>query len=140
MQTYFQNLLKEHDLKVTKNRLMMLEALQEDDTFLSAEALHKKLLKHNKTLSLSTVYRAMEALVEVGIISPVNIETSKETLYELSHDEHAHHLICLKCHKIIHFHHCPVQGYGQTIEKQYGFKVKEHKLELYGYCDKCQNA
>ncbi len=133
----YQNWLRDHGLKATKNRMMMLEVLDEDHKFLSAEEIYQSLIEKASNLSLSTVYRSMESLVEVGLVSPVNLETSKQTLYELSHTEHAHHLICMSCQKVIHVHGCPVASYEKQIAKEHQFTVREHKLELYGYCQEC---
>ncbi len=137
MSNKYQNWLREHGLKATKNRMMMLEALDTNHNFLSAEDIYLALKDQASNLSLSTVYRSMESLVEVGVVAQVNLETSKQTLYELSHTEHAHHLICLSCNKVIHVHGCPIASYEQQIAKEHNFSVREHKLELYGYCEVC---
>lgn len=139
MSNKYQDWLRNHGLKATKNRMLMLEILDVEHNFLSAEEIYNALKSKSSNLSLSTVYRSMESLIDVGLVAPVNLETSKQTLYELSHTEHAHHLICLNCQKIIHVHGCPVGSYEKQVTKDHGFIVKEHKLELYGYCEACQN-
>ncbi len=138
MSNKYQDWLRDHGLKATKNRILMLEMLDNNHNFLSAEAIHQALKNQSSNVSLSTVYRSMESLIDVGLVAPVNLETSKQTLYELSHTEHAHHLICLRCNKIIHVHGCPVSSYEKQVASDYSFRVLEHKLELYGYCKACQ--
>ena len=138
MHKKYETWLRKHGLKVTKNRLLMLRILDQEHDFLSADDLYLKIKAMDRDLSLSTVYRSMESLVDAGIVSTVNLDTSKQTLYELSHTEHAHHLICMSCHKIIHVHECPMGSFEDKIAKAHQFDVTDHKLELYGYCSECK--
>ncbi len=125
-------------LKRTKPRLLVLDILHKNEHFMSADDIFVKAKKVDKSISLSTVYRILESFVEKEIVSPVTLEYSKHLLYELKHETHAHHLICLSCKKVIHVHNCPLESFEKQMGDQYDFKVKNHKLEFYGLCSACQ--
>ena len=60
-------------------------------------------------------------------------------VYELNRGEHTHYAVCLECHKRIPLPSCPFAHVH--LEQDTGdFTVTGHKLELYGYCKKCQEA
>lgn len=135
--TDFGDLLKRVGLKRTKHRMLLLELLHQEDEFLSAEQLFMKAKDTDESISLSTVYRMMDSFVECDIVSPVSLEYAKEVFYELKHEEHAHHLICTECHKVIHVKGCPVHSFEDEIKKDYHFHIDKHKLEFYGVCEEC---
>ncbi len=130
--------LRQTNLKVTKARLHMLHSLENSEQFLSAEELFNNLKPSIENLSLSTIYRSLEQMQKKGIVSEVAQENRKEVVYELAHDSHAHHLICLSCGKVEHIHECPVEYFENQVQKEYDFKVTNHVLDLYGYCKSCR--
>ena len=130
--------LERVNLKKTETRLNILRILDQEHDFLSADDIHQRLLKQLPNVPISTVYRVLEALTQRGLVSTLNVEHKKEMLFELAHDHHAHHLICLNCHKVIHIEECPVESLERSMHTKYGFKVESHSLEFYGYCKECQ--
>jgi len=138
MKTKFEKWLQNVGLKKTKHRLLILDILDSEHNFLSAEDIFIKAKEEDASISLSTVYRILESLTKQQLVDTVNVEYSKQVLYEIKHDAHAHHLICLGCHKVIHIENCPVHEYEKNVEKTYDFKVSSHTLDLYGYCKDCQ--
>ena len=84
-------------------------------------------------MSLSTVYRIAEKLCEKGIVSKHTIQDSDKFYYELINGEHRHYAICLGCKEMRYVDICPV--HSPHIDN---FTVTGHKLEIYGYCVKCQ--
>jgi Fur family ferric uptake transcriptional regulator len=129
---------KEKGLKKTKQRNEIVEIIAHAKQPLSAEEIYLKLSKLKIVINLSTVYRTIETLVSKGILAKVNLDNEVKNRYELvDGDDHRHHLICLTCNKIISIELCPLDTFETQVAKTYDFVVKNHKLELYGYCDKC---
>ena len=118
-------ILKEHNLKITNNRLEILDIINE----LDLDATIKNILMKT-TIDKSTVYRIIEALLKNDVIE-TSINHKNELYYQIKH-EHKHYIKCIKCHNKQEIDICPVE----TIEKN-GFKIISHKIEIDGICNKC---
>lgn len=134
----YKELLRTGNLKSTKHRNALLEALESSGFPLTAEDLFLKLKEKNVSISLSTVYRILETLVDKGFVSRSQLADENKALYELSHKDHHHHLRCVKCRQILPVDGCPLKEYEQLLEDRFGFTVKGHNLEVFGYCEKCK--
>lgn len=130
-------IIQEKGLKRTTHRVKCLEVLDHANGFLSAEDIHKKM---GEVIPISTIYRVLESLSEVGLVSELNLDHKSMKVYERSHDHHAHHLICTSCHKVIHIKGCPLKSYEHALQEEYGFIMDHHSLDFYGVCDHCQKA
>lgn len=122
------DLFTELHIKKTRQRAALVQALEQADKPLSAE----ELLQRCAGLALSTVYRTLERLCELGAVERRMLAEEGRCVYELVSEEHAHYAICLACHEKIHLPHCPLQD-----AEPEGFRVTGHKIEIYGYCAKC---
>lgn len=127
--THIDKILSDIGLKRTKQRVMVMEAITEAKVPLTAEGIYEK----TDGMSLSTVYRTVETLYEKGIVSKNTIQDSDKFYYGLVDDKHRHYAICLGCKSMKYVDICPV--HSPEIDN---FTVTGHKLELYGYCDKCK--
>ena len=124
-------ILSDTGLKCTKQRLQVLDILENAPSPLSAENIYEKVSE----MSLSTVYRTLEKLCEKNIISKHTIQDSDKLYYEIIRNSHRHYAICLGCQSMKYVDVCPV--HTANIDN---FTVTGHKLEIYGYCDKCRNS
>ncbi len=134
------NRLDEVNLKKTPHRMMVLDVLDKEHSFLSAEDIYMRLKKDDASVSLSTVYRILETFVQTKLVSPISLDDSKPMLFEIAHNHHAHHLICRRCQKVIHVEHCPLQQYEAKLENDHGFTIDEHRLNFYGICGECAST
>ncbi|MBQ3472370.1 MAG: transcriptional repressor [Clostridia bacterium] len=115
-------------LKCTAQRRQVIDILNKADAPLTAENIYEK----SSDISLSTVYRIAEKLVEKGIVTKNTIRDSDKFYYELADNKHRHYAICLGCGDMKYVDICPVHDL-----KIDDFTVTGHKLEIYGYCDEC---
>lgn len=122
-------ILSDIGLKCTKQRVKVLEALESASSPLPVEEIYEKA----GGLSLSTVYRTLEKLTEKGVIKKNTIQDSGRYYYEMASGKHRHYAICLGCKSMRYVDVCPV-----LTPEIAGFTVTGHKLEIYGYCDKCK--
>jgi Fur family ferric uptake transcriptional regulator len=134
---HYKDLLKGGKLKSTKHRKAIVELLEKNDLPLTAEELYIILKENGVSISLSTVYRVLETLVEKDLASKCNLPDENKAAYELCHNQHRHHLLCVKCRKVLPVDGCPLEDYEKLLEKRFGFTIKGHKLEMYGYCKSC---
>ena len=129
--------LRKRGLKITRHRLLILAVLDESDQPLAAEAVFSAIQKQRISISLSTVYRAVDMLVLHGLLTRLNITQDGRTLYEYNRRVHRHYLVCLECRTIMPIDGCPLAEYSQQLEAETGYKLSGHKLDLYGYCPRC---
>lgn len=84
----------------------------------------------------ATVYRGLRLLVDTGLLCRVLLEDG-EMRYQLSHDGHHHHLLCVTCGVSTDLAGCDVEGLLQNAAYAAGFQMSGHWLEVYGRCGEC---
>lgn len=129
-------LLKEYDLKVTPQRIAIVEELYKHG-HMNIDDLYKKLLDRFPSVSLATIYKNVNSMVEKIFLSEVKIPNSK-TVYELIKKEHAH-LVCSKCNEVVDIELDPsdIQTQVSNLSK---FKIQQTNIVLSGICSKCLEA
>src|SRR5690554_4949996 len=139
----FKRILRDNGLKVTSQRLMILEALRKrPDKHLTAEEIYELVKAKNPDIGLATIYRTIQLLSELNLIDKLNIGDGqvRYKIGQLDKDDnihHHHHLICLNCEKILTFEDDLLDQLEDTIEKTMNFKVVDHEVKLFGYCSEC---
>lgn len=132
------DLFNKKGIKNTRQRNIILDVLKNEEKALPAEEIFlKSKLKDNK-LSFSTVYRCLNIFTEKGITEKHSTIEENIFVYELLTEEHEHYLICLNCHSKIEIDGCPIKTFEDYLEKNTGYEIAGHKLEIYGYCPKCK--
>ncbi|MCR4435229.1 MAG: Fur family transcriptional regulator [Clostridiales bacterium] len=134
----YKDLLKKENLRNTKHRNSILEVIEGNGQPITAEAVFLKLKEQGVEISLSTVYRVLEALVSKGIVLKSILADDNKALFEINRMEHRHHLLCVKCRNMISVDGCPLDDYEKALTEKLGFDIKGHKLEIYGYCRDCR--
>ena len=132
-------LFKSNNIKNTQQRHMLYSLLKSKKQPITAEGIYQILSgKLEKPINLSTVYRILETFTEKGIVLKSQLNFDGKALYKINHMEHRHHLVCIKCNKIMPIKGCPLGEYELRLEEQTGYKIIEHNLEIKGICPKCQ--
>lgn len=134
----YKDLLKREGLKNTKHRISILDEIETCEQPVSAEQIFLRLQDKHISINLSTVYRALETLVEKNIVIKSSITGDAKALFEPYQMEHKHHLVCVKCKKMFTVDGCPFEEYEKILHEKIGFDVKGHKLEIFGYCKDCK--
>lgn len=125
--------LKDAGLKVTHPRTKILDVLQSNPgTHLSADEIHNKLVDHNESIGLATVYRVLTQLELAGLIQK-NQFNDNQSSYEIK-KQHHDHLICTKCGKIIEFMNDDLEALQEKISDKYQFRLDSHVMTLFGVC------
>ena len=130
--------LKSNDLKNTKQRTAILNILEKNNQPVSAEDIYSSLKSQKLSVSLSTVYRALETMAEKKLVTKLNMQDNSKALFEINHEIHKHYLICLGCKKIISIMSCPLENYEEKLSEETGFLIEGHRLDIYGYCPECR--
>lgn len=136
--------LSERNYKMTPQRKEILQVFIDcgEGIHLSAEEVHELLRKKDFDFGLATVYRNVELLNKLGILNKVDFGDGR-TRYEISASDpqlhQHHHLICLKCKKIIEFEDDLLDDLENLIAKKSGFQITNHEVKFFGYCSDCRN-
>lgn len=126
--------LREHNLKATPQRLEIANILFMNG-HISIEKLYSVMLKKFNSISLATIYKNVNLMLENHFIQEVKLPNEK-SVYELSKESHSH-IICTQCAKVmdINLDLSPVIEVGQNISE---FKVEKTDLVVSGICQDCQ--
>lgn len=132
-------LLARHGLRPTRQRLAVLGALAEEDDDATAQELHEALRRKGERVGLATVYRALAALSERGVIDELS-HRPREACYRLCGEGHHHHLVCTECHRVVELGDCDLEPRLATLAGIHGFTVSGHTVEVTGTCADCRSA
>lgn len=140
----FKELLKKNGLKVTTQRIAILEALQNrPDKHLTAEEIYDCVKEKYPDIGLATVYRTIQMLSELNLIDKLNLDDGY-VRYEIGkwnnqqQVHHHHHLICLSCGSVLTFEDDMLEILEDRIHNSMEFQVVDHEVKLYGYCKNCK--
>jgi len=136
----FKELLKKNNLKFTNQREVILQTLYNSDEHLTPEALHQLIQKEHPNLKtgIATVYRTLSLLEDSNVVTSLSFGAQGKK-YELGAKEHHDHLICTECGEITEFVDEEIEKRQHIITQELGFKMKDHSMQIYGICAKCQN-
>uniref|UniRef100_A0A7C4TGD1 Ferric uptake regulation protein n=1 Tax=candidate division WOR-3 bacterium TaxID=2052148 RepID=A0A7C4TGD1_UNCW3 len=124
-------------LKSSSKRATIIEYFLKQNQHLSAEELRSRLKKLLPGIGYSTVYRALKLLSDCGLAKVRHFEKGKTSFEPVHKKGHHDHLICTRCGRIIEFTNYEIEKLQKKITRKFKFKVKDHKLEIYGLCQKC---
>ncbi len=133
--------LKTKGYKLTPQRRAILDIIIEHEgQHLSSEEIYDFVKACCPDIGLATVYRTLQLLSDLKVLSRLNLDDGC-VRYELIHDDeehHHHHLICTECGKVIEVVVDLLEPLENEIEKNYNFKINDHKLKFFGICETCQ--
>jgi len=129
--------LKDKGVSLTPQRMAIAEFLNKTKDHPTADEIHRSIQVKYPTMSLATVYSALELLKELGEIQELSIRKRGKACFDPNPDIH-HHLLCRKCGKILSMEFdyprtCPIIA-RDTIN---GCKIEEVQAYLYGICSEC---
>jgi len=122
-------------LKLTPQRLAILEFLDGNKEHPSAEDVYKAVSKKFPTMSLATVYNTLMTLKQRGLVKELTMDPLRMR-FDPQPTPH-HHLICMDCRKIIDIH-TRLRVNLPEMEQE-GFEIFGNHIEFYGRCPKCKN-
>lgn len=141
-QDAYKKKLKDSGYKLTPQRLAIINAIEENKgQHLNTEEIYDIVKQRNPEMGLATVYRTLQMLDELEVVSSLNLEDGC-VRYELYCDDgahHHHHLLCSNCGTVIEVEGDLLDQLEAKIEHDYDFKIMDHKLKFYGLCSKCKN-
>lgn len=139
----FKEILKSHGLKVTNQRVILLEALSKHKgEHLTPEEIYEIVKEEHPEIGLATVYRTIQLLCQLELVEKV-VLVDGIVRYEMAERDrgsahHHHHIICLDCGNVESFEDDLLENLESAIAKKTGFEIVNHEVKFYGYCNKCK--
>ena len=136
-------LLREKGLKVTSQRLMVLNILSaHGDEHLTVEEIYDLAKEESPEIGLATIYRTVQVLLELHVIEKVTFDDGFAR-YELNGEETGsghrhHHAICTQCGKVYSLETDLLDTLEKQVFESLGFEVTDHEVKLYGLCSACR--
>lgn len=131
--------LADAGLRVTRQRLRVLEELAREPHDVTAQELHRRLRASGERIGLATVYRTLGALADHGIVDTLS-HSPLEVCYRLCGEGHHHHLVCSGCHRVVELAECGLDDWLTAAAARVGFVPTAHHVEIVGLCDACRAA
>ena len=122
---------KAKNVRLTDQRRIVAEVMSNSNDHPDVDELHKRVNKIDKKISIATVYRTVKLFEEAGIVEKHDFKGGKAR-YEQSPKEHHDHLIDINSGEIIEFVDKDIEELQNKVAKKLGYKIVDHKLELYG--------
>lgn len=130
-------ILNQEKLRKTKSRQLVLEILK-DSAPKTVDEIFKLAKDRDGKISISTIYRTCETLTQKDVLHKSNLLEDGKARYEYAGHQHKHHAVCMDCHNIISIDDCPFGEFSALMKSKYQFDVKNHSIEIYGYCHECK--
>jgi Fe2+ or Zn2+ uptake regulation protein len=121
--------------RMTRQRAVILEELRNSDAHPSADELYQMVRKRLPRISLGTVYRNLEILVEMGDIQKLELSGSLKR-YD-SHPHRHYHIRCVGCDKVVDAPIAPLNQLEDELYHTTVFEIIGHNLEFTGLCPAC---
>lgn len=135
------NIMRNRAYKLTPQRQTVLKIfLKHADQHLSAEDVYQLVKPLYPDIGMATVYRTLDIFADLGVLQKNDFGDGRSRYQFSRQDEHHHHhhLICLRCGSVSEFDDDLLESLETMIGKRNKFKVVDHVLKFYGYCEKCQ--
>ena len=118
-------------VKLTEQRKIIAKIMSDSQDHPDVDELYNRASKIDSKISIATVYRTVKLFEESGIVTKHDFKGGKARYEELNEGHHDH-LIDIKTGEIIEFVDDEIEKLQQKVADKYGYKLVDHKLELYG--------
>ena len=118
-------------VKLTDQRKTIAKIMSDSQDHPDVDELYKRASIIDSKISIATVYRTVKLFEEEGIVAKHDFKGGKARYEELNEGHHDH-LIDIKTGEIIEFVDEEIEKLQQKVADKYGYKLVDHKLELYG--------
>jgi Fur family transcriptional regulator, ferric uptake regulator len=130
-------MLKARGLRLTPQRAIIIEIIEKLDGHITAELIFDEVKKVNPYINLATIYRTLELLQDLNLITPTDLGGNQTYFALKDHCSH-HHLVCQHCGCIEEFRDELLEPIWSNIKAHYGFEVHTDHLSLFGLCQHCR--
>ena len=132
--------LKQQGVRLTRQRHILLELIDQSGKHLDAETLFQLAKEKDSKLNRVTVYRTLKLLKESGLVDELDLMHygGDQHYYETRLKQEHAHVICLRCGNVEEFFGEPLERIRRQVEQDLGFQILLTRTEIGGYCAHCQ--
>lgn len=131
------NELKGHGIRVTPQRAIILDVISTLSGHFTAEEIFTSVQKVNNYINIATVYRTLELLTELDMITESDMGGDAAHFALHTHGPH-HHAICRTCGHSLEFPHELLLPTLERLQDQFGFVADAQHVVIFGWCTACQ--
>lgn len=117
-------------MRMTEQRRVIAQVIAESDDHPDVEEMHRRAAAVDDRISIATVYRTVRLFEDSGILERVDFRDGRAR-YEEASDTHHDHLIDLQSGQIIEFHNEKIEQLQELVARELGYRLVDHRLELY---------
>ncbi|OGX32170.1 MAG: hypothetical protein A3G37_01205 [Omnitrophica WOR_2 bacterium RIFCSPLOWO2_12_FULL_46_30] len=133
----FRGELKKIHLRVTSQRLKIVEAFLKTEKHITCDELYLIVRRNHPDIGYTTVYRTLKLIQETGLAREADLGDKVLRLeHEFGHKHHDH-LICLKCGRFFEVFDPDIELLQEKLARKHKFNPIRHKMDIFGYCQKC---
>lgn len=130
--------LRRRGFRLTPQRQVVLSVLESSEGHLSAEEIYSRVQARYPRINISTVYRNLETLKQLGLITVTDLGEGR-LRYHYGEKGHHHHLICEKCGAVTELDESLLHPLKQDLRKRHHFEADLSHLAIFGRCRQCQD-
>ena len=134
----FLDKLRQRGCRITPQREMIVEAIAHSEAHMTAEEIFAAIQTRSKALNLATVYRTLDLLVDVGLVSRADLGNGRIMYVSDLHGPHLH-LVCRQCGDVVGGDSSLLVSVEDQLRVRYGFTADLQHLCVSGLCESCQN-
>ena len=128
---------RQSGLRITRQRVLVLQALCELNGHASAEQVYERVATHHRDVDLSTVYRTLERLRDLRILSQTDLGRGCVEFEVVASQPH-HHLVCHACGQVQDLPHGYLASLASAIRRDLDFEPTLDHLAVFGLCSRCR--
>ena len=132
-----QEVLRRSGQRMTPQRMMVLSALSEHEGHITAETILDLVRPDYPYINLSTVYRTLDLLIELGLVAETDLGGGVRQ-FELMGSRPHHHLICQRCGSTIEIGDETLQPLRERLQTRYDFEPRMDHFAIFGICHQCR--
>ncbi len=132
-------MLARQGYRLTGPRQAVVAAVLEHERPFTAEQLVAELRAREPGLGRATVYRTLEILASVEVLTRI-LRPGGQPAYVVGSPGHRHHLVCSGCGDTVAFTACPVDDLVRDLTRDTEFAIHGHLLEVFGVCPNCRSS
>ena len=128
--------LKKNNIRMTSQRIAILEFLARDGNHPTANEIYQALKDKNPNMSIATIYNNLLFFKKAGILKEIPFGEGSNR-YDLTDTKH-YHAVCEHCGKVVDFDYQELEKINNFVENQINFKVFDHNFKVTGLCENCK--
>ena len=131
------DVLRTQGRRITAQRGLLLQVMRESHEHLDAGEIYRRARARDPRISLSTVYRNLNLLKDLGVITELHLDEEHHH-YELREEAEHYHLICSNCDRVVEFDSSSMGALIEQTGAEKGFLIEHVHIDLVGLCQDCR--